>query len=35
VDAFYGSQTPVRAYLRNTNTTSPRECIITLVGEES
>jgi hypothetical protein len=35
VDASYGSQTPVRAYLRNTNATSPRECIITLVGEES
>jgi peptide methionine sulfoxide reductase MsrA len=35
VDAFYGSQTPVRAYLKNTNPTSARECIITLVGEES
>jgi len=35
VDAVYGSQMPVRAYLKNTNATSPRECIITLVGEET
>jgi hypothetical protein len=35
VDAVYGSQMPVRAYLKNTNATSARECIITLVGEET
>jgi hypothetical protein len=35
VDAYFGSQTAVRAYLKNTNTTSSRECIITLFGEES
>ena len=35
VDAFYGSQVPVRAYLKNTNAASPRECIISLVGEET
>jgi hypothetical protein len=35
VDEKYGSQSTVVAYLRNTNTASPRECVITLEGEES
>jgi hypothetical protein len=35
VDAVYGSQMPVRAYLRNLSLTSARECVITLVGEET
>jgi hypothetical protein len=34
VDAVYGSQMPVRAYLRNLSLTSARECVITLAGEE-
>jgi hypothetical protein len=35
VDEKYGSQSTVMAYLRNTNTASPRECVVTLEGEES
>jgi hypothetical protein len=35
VDAVYGSQMPVRAYLKNTNATAVRECIIMIAGEEA
>jgi hypothetical protein len=34
VDAVYGSQSVVRAYLENLNLTYQRECVITLLGEE-
>ena len=35
VDETYGSQSKVKAYLKNTNATSSRECVITLIGQES
>jgi hypothetical protein len=35
VDEKYGSQSSVIAYLKNTNTASTRECVITLEGDES
>jgi len=35
VDETFGSQSSVKAYLKNTNATSSRECVITLIGEES
>jgi hypothetical protein len=34
VEAEYGSQSVIRAYLKNINTASARECVITLMGQE-
>jgi hypothetical protein len=35
VDIEYGSMQPVRAYLENLNLANQRECVITLLGEET